>query len=215
MRTLLSTVLMTVVCGLAVAMFFVVVPQDLSDIGGYAPVTSEESSRDLKAVLRAALDRGHKLTLSETEINRWLSRTLTAKQGGPLAGNVSMERVCVRLEDGVAEVIMERKAFGRPFTISMFIKVEQSEGNIGLRTVVHRHGGQYSPNLSKPKRGGRFGRLVVPQGFLTLVLPAYAQLAEVYREELRLGFEEMAGIRIESNRLVLEPRGSRKIIKSR
>jgi hypothetical protein len=206
LRRLYSFVIVMVVCGLGAAVFFVAQPQDLSDIGGFGPAASGESSRDLRAVLRASLDRGHSLTLSETEINRWLSHTLTAKQGGPLAGSVSMERVCVRLEGDVAEVIMERSVFGRPFTVSMFVKVEQTEGQGGQRTVVHRHGGHYSPNLPKPMRGGRFGRLVVPQGFLVLIVPAYAKLAETYREEIRLGFEEMAGIRIESNRLVLDPR---------
>jgi hypothetical protein len=206
LRRLYSFVILMVVCGLGVAVFFVAQPQDLSDIGGYMAAASRESSRDLRAVLRASLDRGHTLTLSETEINRWLSHTLTAKQGGPLADHVSIERVCVRLEDKMAEVIMERSVFGKPFTVSMFVMVEQTEGAGGQRTVVHRHGGHYSPNLPKPMRGGRFGRLVVPQGFLTLVVPAYAKLAETYREEIRLGFEEMAGIRIESNRLVLDPR---------
>ena len=205
---------MVIICSLGAAVFFVTQPQDLSDIGGYGPAASEESSRDLRAVLRAALERGHSLTLSETEINRWLSRTLTAKQGGPLADHISMERVCIRLEDGLAEVIMVRSVFGKPFTVSMFLKVEQTEGSYGLRTVVHRHGGQYSPNLPKPMRGGRFGRLVVPQGFLTLVVPGYEKLAGAYREEIRLGFEEMAGIRIESNRLILDARQRSKAAES-
>jgi hypothetical protein len=206
LRRLYSFVILMVVCGLGVAVFFVAQPQNLSDIGGYGAAASGESSRDLKTVLRASLDRGHTLTLSETEINRWLRHTLTAKQGGPLADHVSLERVCVRLEDNLAEVIMERSVFGKPFTVSMFVMVEQTEGQGGQRTVVHRHGGHYSPNLPKPMRGGRFGRLVVPQGFLILIVPAYAELADTYREEIRLGFEEMAGIRIESNRLVLDPR---------
>jgi hypothetical protein len=206
LRRLFSCLILIVISGLGAAVFFVAMPQDLSDIGGHGPAPSGESARDLKAVLRASLDRGHTLTLSETEINRWLNRTLKPKQGGPLADNVSMERVCVRLEDGFAEVIMERSVFGKPFTVSMFVKVEQTEGQGGLRTVIHRHGGPYTPNLPKPMRGGRFGRLVVPQGFLVLVVPAYVKLADACREEIRLGFEEMAGMRIESNRLVLDPR---------
>jgi hypothetical protein len=206
LRRLFSFVTLMLVFGLGTAMFFVSQPQDLSDIGGYEPAAGGESSRDLTAVLRASLERGHSLTISETEINRWLGQTLSAKQSGLLASKVSFDRVCVRLEDGMAEVIMKRSAFGRPFTVSMFVKVEQTEGQGGRRTVVHRHGGEYSPNLPKPMRGGRFGRLVVPQGFLVMVIPAYAKLADAYREEIRLGFEEMAGIRIESNRLVLDPR---------
>ena len=58
---------------------------------------------------------------------------------------------------------------------------------------------------SRP-RGGRFGKLVVPQGFLLLVMPAYEKLVPLFREEIHLGFEEMARIKIEKNRLVLDPR---------
>jgi hypothetical protein len=47
---------------------------------------------------------------------------------------------------------------------------------------------------------------VVPQGFLMLVVPAYEQLAGIYQEEIHLAFEEMSRIRIEPNRLVLDPR---------
>ena len=60
--------------------------------------------------------------------------------------------------------------------------------------------------MSKPLRGGRFGKLVVPQGFLILVMPAYAKLADIYYEEIRLALQEMARIRIEPDRLLLESR---------
>ncbi len=47
---------------------------------------------------------------------------------------------------------------------------------------------------------------MVPQGFLLLVMPAYENLAALFREELHLAFEEMARIKIERHRLVLDPR---------
>lgn len=214
-HTILLFFTVAVLGGLAVAMLYVSVPQNLSDIGGYRKTANEPAARDLKAVLRASLDRGHTLILSETEINRWLNQTLKAKQKGLLAPYVSMEGVCVRLEKNVAEIVMVRKAFGKPFTVSMFLKIDQFDGPKGLRTVVHRHGGRYSPLFPKPMRGGRFGQLLVPQGFLALVIPSYMKLAEVYSEELRLGFREMEGIRIEKNRLVLEPKVTPKPVKGR
>lgn len=192
--------------GLASALWFIAQPQDLTDIGGYGPAAKTAPVRDLKNVLQSALKRGYPVALTETEINQWLGRTLSAKQGGLLAGQVSLDRVWVRLEDGYAEVIMERAVMGRPFTVSMFLKVEQTQGVKGIKTEIHRHAGPYHANLPKPLRGGRFGKLVVPQGFLILVLPAYDKLAELYREEIRLAFEEMVRIRIEPNRLVLDSR---------
>jgi hypothetical protein len=110
------------------------------------------------------------------------------------------------LEDGRAEVVMARRVLGRPFTVSMFLKVEQPEGLKGVKTEVQLQGGPYLESLPQPRQGGRFGELVVPQGFLLLVLPAYKKLPDLFRDEIRLGFEEMARIKIEKNRLVLNPR---------
>lgn len=199
-------ILLVAAGGLGTAVFFIAQPQDLTDIGGYGPTAKAAPARDLKVVLKNALDRGYPVTLTETEINHWLGRTLSAKQGGLLAGQASLERVWVRLLDGQAEVIMERRLMGHPFTVSMFLQVEQLQDPRGLRTEVLLHGGPYHESLPRPQRGGRFGKLVVPQGFLLLVMPAYKKLAAAFPEEIHLGFEEMARIKFEKNRLILNPR---------
>lgn len=200
-------ILLVAACGLGAAVFFITQPQDLSDVGGYGPMANRKTpARDLKVVLRNSLDRGYPVTLTETEINQWLGRTLLAKQGGLLADQVALERVWVRMEPGVAEVIMERRFMGQPFTVSMFLQVEQLQGPKGVRTEVLMHGGPFHESVPKPLRGGRFGQLVVPQGFLLLVMPAYQKLAAVFRDEIHLGFEEMSRINIGKNRLVLNPR---------
>ncbi len=192
--------------GIGVCFFFITEAQDLSDIGGNGPVVKAAPVRDLKVVLKNSLDRGYPVTLTETEINQWLGRTLQTKQGSLLAGQVSLERVWVRLDEGVAEVIMERKCMGKAFTVSMFLKIEQIQGPRAVQTEVQLHGGPYHVSLPAPNRGGRFGRLVVPQGFLLLVMPAFQKLAAVFPEETHLAFEEMARIKIEKNRLVLDPK---------
>jgi hypothetical protein len=89
----------------------------------------------------------------------------------------------------------------------MYLMVEQEELPDGtIKPYLHLHGGRYLERLPRPTRGGRFGRVVVPQGFLHLVLDSFKQVAALYEEELRLAFEEMARIRIEENGLMLEPR---------
>lgn len=193
---------------LGAAFFFAAQPQDLNDIGGYGSEARKMEIRDLKAVLEIALKKGYPVTLTETEINQWIGQTLSAKQGGCFAEQVWLKRVWVRLNDGYGEVVMERTFMGKPFTISMFLKLEQLQGPKGIRTEVHRHGGQYHEAVSKPLKGGRIGKLVVPQGFLLLVMPAYEKLAQACRQEIHLAFEEMVRIRIESKRLVLESRES-------
>ncbi len=202
---LLILMLMALACGFGMAVFYITQPQDLSDIDGYGPLAKAVPDRDMKTVLKNSIDRGYPLTLTELEINQWLGRKLVAKQGGLLAGLVSLERVWVRLTEQQAEIVMERRILGRPFTISMFLQIQQSEDSTELGTKVALHGGPYHEYLPHPKRGGRFGKLVVPQGYLRLGMPAYQKLAAVFTNEIHLGFEEMTRITIEKKRLVLNP----------
>lgn len=207
MGKLVALVALAGVAGLGAAVFFMAQPQDLSDIKGIAGTAK---SRDLRAVLQSAVDRGYEVTLTEEEINLYLKQTLQAKQGGLLEKSVAFDGVRVRLEEGRAEVIMERSVMGQPLTVSMFVRVEQTLSMKGTtQTTVLRDGGPFLPELPRTERivkGGRFGQLVIPQGFLLLVLPAYEKLATAYRKELELGFEEMSRITMSDGKLVLDPR---------
>jgi hypothetical protein len=203
--------------GLGAAVFFILKAQDLSDLDGRRATGEAAKARDLPQVMKNAIDGGYPLTLTEEEINLYLRKTLKAKQGGLLAEKVSLRDVAVRLEDGRAEVIIERDVSGWPVTLSMYLRVEQLELPDGrVKTQIYREGGLYHERLPWPPVGGRFGRLPVPQGFLVLVLPSFESLASVYRltEEERktdqplkaLDFiNEMARIRIEEGKLVLAP----------
>jgi hypothetical protein len=202
----ITLILLAGATGLGTALFFACQPQDLSDIGGVGPAERNRPARDLKSVLRNSLDRGYAVTLTETEINRWLSGSLVAKQKGLLENQVSFEGVWVRLESGRAEIVMERKILGKPFTVSMFLRIAQTEGPKGMETQLLLDGGPFNENFPKPPVGGRIGKLKVPQGFLILVLPGYQKLAEVLRDELGLAFSKMARIKIEENRVILNPR---------
>lgn len=191
--------------GIGVGVFFIAQPQDLTDVGGYNTI-EKAAPRDMKTVLKNSLDRGFQVTLTEKELNQWIGSTLKASQGGMLGSQVSFERVWVRLDDGRAEIIMERRIMGMAFTVSMFLKIEQMIGAKGGHTEVKMDGGTYHENIPYPPMGGRFGKLVVPQGFLMLVKPAYEKLAPLFKDEIHLAFEEMARVKIEKDRLVLDPR---------
>lgn len=206
-----------VMAGLGVAVFFIAKPQDLSDLAGRDAGADGVSARDLRQVMRNALDGGYSLTITEEEINRHLRETLKAEQGGYLSKYVSLNEVAVRLEENRAEVVMVRDVSGWPLTLSMYLRVEQLELPDGrVRTRIFREGGPYHESVSWPPVGGRFGRLPVPQGFLVLVLSSFTDLASVYRltdEEREAGeplkaldfIDEMARIRVEEGKLVLDP----------
>ena len=203
---LLFLILLVAAGGLGAAIFAAIEPQDLSDLRAPAPTAKAAPVREMKVVLKNSIDRGYPLTLQEAEINQWLARTLVTRQAGFLEGKVTLDRVWVRLQDGLAEVVMERHFLGKPFTVSMFLQIERVEGMDGVATEIQLHGGAYHPDFPQPPQGGRFGKLIVPQGFLILVMPAYQKLAALFPEEIELAFREMSQIKIENNQIVLDPR---------
>ncbi len=181
--------------------------QDLSDlVAETSPDTPAAPVRDLKAVFSQSISGSYPLRLTEAELNGYFAQTLVAEQKGWLAGLVTLEKVLVRLENERAELIMVRRAAGLTLTSSIFLKLEQTESREGaLGTHVDIDGGPM-PVLSCVRQGGRFGRLLLPQGFMLFVRPGYIRLAEAFPDEIRLGIEEMARIKIEDGVLELDPR---------
>lgn len=182
------------------ALCLCLIPQHLDDLSfndadGNPP-------RDLRQALERSLKRGEPVVFTQEEINRWLAHEQAAQaQAGPV-GMTATDRIVVRLLDGQAELVMRRRMLGVPMTVSMFVRIERrADGS----KQAHLHGGRYAGWLSHPLRGGRFGRLTVPQGFLVLVLPAFSRTARSLEDEIRLAFEDMSVIRIEPGRLVLDP----------
>lgn len=201
----LSIFLFLTAVGLAVALYFASLPQDLSDIKGYGPA-AKAGGRDLGKVVEEAIDRGFDMTISEEELNGWLKRSLDVKQGGLLEEQVKFEGIAVRLEKDRAEVVLERTVFGRPFTTSMYLRIEKLEDERGVLTQIHLDGGPFSESLPKLKRGGRIGRLVVPQGFLILVKPAFEKIGLAFPKESENAIQRMGRVRIDDGSLHLDPR---------
>ncbi len=203
------------VAGLGVAVWFIAQPQDLSDLKKVTvdPNVRPVLDKRLKEALADPERYKNGLTVTEEDINLYLKQTLSAKQGGLLGEWVKLEDVRVRLEKDRAELILVRSIMGRPMTLSMYFRVVQTaEVNDTSTTHIIRDGGTFFPQVpdtllaEKVVKGGRFGQLVVPQGFLILILPSINKLADAYHSELHDGFEEMVRIQIEEGKLVLDPR---------
>lgn len=215
---LMTSIVLGLLGGLGLAFYLISQPQELGDIDGARSASALAPVRDLKTVVQNAIDRGYSVTLSEEEINGYLARTLLARQAGLLSEHVSLDGVWIRLEPGRAEIVMERRILGRPFTVSSYVRIEQTaELNGRTRTQIVPNGGPYFEG-AKLNRGGRFGRLIVPEGFMHLTKPAYKALAEVYGHETADGWESdfqfgaMSRVRIEDGRLTLEPIGSEQVM---
>jgi hypothetical protein len=202
----LSLIVMLLIAGFAFVLVLIFQAQNLDDVRTGNDPVNPTTARDLNKVFSEAIAGSYPVRISEDEINAYLVKTLESKQDGLAAGYVKLEKVLVRLEEGRAEIIMVRKLGDIDFTLSMWVAVNQTENARGeIETLIELDGGPM-PLFSFVDRGGRFGKLVVPQGFLLLVRPAFTALAEQYPEEIRLGFEEMSRIRIEDGVLVLDPR---------
>ncbi len=160
----------------------------------------------MEAVLRKSIEGDYSVLLSEKEINEWLARELKLKQTGELAEWAEMKRVWVRLKEDVAEIIVEREIAGRPFTTSMFLKIDQVESAKGISTQIHLHGGLFHDSIPSLTRGGRFGKLTLPQGFLILVMPEFRRLGSLFETEIDLGFGQMARIKMKDGQLELDPK---------
>lgn len=191
--------------GVLAAGYYLSRPQNLNEIGGYRDEVGEPA-RDLVVVLEKSLEKGHSLALTEKEVNRWLAGTLSTRQGGVASRWVKLDGVWVRLMDGYAEIVQERSVMGRSFTVSVFVSIERTEEGGRIYKQAHLHAGPYHADVPRPVRGGRFGQLVVPQGFLIFVMPSFQKLAEVFSREIKLGFEDMSSTRFEKRRLILNPR---------
>ncbi|WP_411826324.1 hypothetical protein [Luteolibacter sp. AS25] len=204
---LFGLIFFLILAGLGAVIYFIAQPQDLSDLGGYSQVSTGEARkpRDIQVALRKAIEGDFSVNLSEEDINLWLEQQLKARQGGELGEWITLKRVWVRLGDGIAEVIIERDVLGHALTTSLFVQVEQRDGDNGVTTEIHLHGGPFHDDFPKLTRGGRFGKVVVPQGFLLIVLADFRKLAETFDPEIELGFQRMARIKIEEDRLILDP----------
>lgn len=194
----LSLLALVVLGGLGVLSFS---PHDLSDIDGYyeEPGILPPPGRDLAQVLRDAAKSDERVIITEREINHYLQRTVKFEQEGLLQGQVRAKGVWVRLDEGVAEIVLERElAFldDRRHTISMFLKPSQRMNDDGsMSTKVHRS-------------TGRYGKIKVIRGFMLLTKSSFESLGAVYSEELKLlksMFEAKVAIKITTDYIQLDP----------
>ena len=201
---------------LGTGIYFTFVPQDLSDIDGYRdePAAIPTAGRDLAAVLRASRSRLTPATITEEEINNYLSRTLRLDQGGLTKGYVTLRGVWVRLEAGHAEVILERElnveGFNRRHTVAMHMAFTQTiEPGTGIATGFNPvgHSASFADRMMEPN-AGRFGTVPVVEGYLVLVRDSFVALLDAY-PEIQKSFQELLGagmrVTIEDGRLLIAP----------
>lgn len=158
------------------------VPQDLTKLKGYRQAAG---AINIPELLDEACKKNAALTLTEEDINRYVASTLKASQSGFMSPFIKPNGVAVKLHDGYMEVFIERQLSSNYLqTISLFVTIVQLEDPLSrypITNLVYKNGLNQDSYIAQ---GGTLGQLVVPQGYINLILPAYEKLAMAYKDLL-------------------------------
>ena len=158
------------------------IPQDLSSLPGYRKV---EQSPNIPELLHKADKSNSVLTLSESDVNRYLASTLKASQNGVLSPFARPLGVGIRFHDQFMEVVLERNTLSdKKQTVSMFITIRQEEKGAGQPPLTRIEFCEGNKNGQYVKWGGKLGSLTVPQGYMIFLRPAFENLATAYKDFL-------------------------------
>ena len=172
--------------------------QELSDIEGYIqdPSGLAPAGLNLANLLENAARNKNGVRITEEQINSYIRRTLKFEQDGWFAGFVEARGVWVRLQENVAEVILEREVWGRSHTISMELEFEQTA----------QEDGRINTNVGRKK--GKWGRAKVLNGFMLLTNSSFVSLREAYATETQQIWDMFRGrfqIKVSDGVLELSP----------
>lgn len=163
---------------------------DWSQVKGLEPLPAKETPPDILGRLEQAVwRRTVPLELSETDVNRYLSRVITGQQGGFTAQAVQFDRVALDFELDQCRAC---------FSWRVGDTVTQSAV---LAFSVERRGDNF---IIEPQNGA-YGRLPVLRGMMCALTPALISLCGALEDEIHTVFQ-MNQIRFGKDKVILDPR---------
>lgn len=158
-------------------------PTKLSNIHGIRPTDGQtQNTPNICRLIERAIEGNYALTLTEEDINLHLRHTLLGHQDGPLGVLARYQDTAIKLHDGYAEIILIRTLGSRyKQTTSLFVTPTYQETPDGPIMTTEYVGNIFLGTLPI---GGKWGRLPLPQGFLTLDIESYKKLADALSLEL-------------------------------
>jgi hypothetical protein len=145
--------------------------------------------RDLVDDLKQAAIKGSGIVeISEAELNRHLSKVLTARMKAPLDQWASFDHLHLDLKTDVASATLAWKVAGHLSTVTVDLSVARLDKVFRIEVV-----------------GGAYGHLQVPRGLLRPLAPALNGLSMALEEEIQALFQ-MNQVRVAEDKLVLDPR---------
>lgn len=193
----------SIILGIGWVVYQTWIPQDLSDLPGYRQA---DVAPNIPELLRQANKKNAALTLTESDVNRYLASTLKASQNGILSPLARPNGVGIRFHDNYMEIIIERRiGISSMQTVSMYITVVQEVNGNSTLPVTRLEFCAADDKNNVVSRGGTLGRLVVPQGYMIFLRPAFENLAGAYKELLDTIVDSGKLIRISEGRVDILP----------
>lgn len=126
----MTVFLLIIALGLGALIALVLMPKGLDKINGYPTELVTEKPRnllpELQGILTAEGEAPTEITLTEKEINRYLSERVGGEQTGPLGGLIKWQGVYADLEPDAVEIYVIRSVVGMPFALSFRLTRKES-----------------------------------------------------------------------------------------
>lgn len=207
-KLLLTLVVLVVLSALGAFVYFGWQSADLADVGGRKGIAIGNTYLDIQTKLRNAHKNNAEVKITEVELNQYLAKNLKMSQGGFMKDFAKVKGVYVDLKPEMMEIFIEREIaqYGddgkaktdvfKPFrhTVSMKLKITEGVNDAGKPATI----------LEFP--GGTIGKSPTPGLMVLAVKASFDQLAEHFKEELDLGYDQMNTIMVGDGFIKLDPR---------
>ena len=188
-RFALQTSLLLALSALLAATLLAYRAPDLAAINTNAKGPEKARSEDLASQLeQAVIKQSSPLEFSEGQLNHFFAAKLRGSQKGRSAWLGKFDRVLLDLDADVCHLHLCWSIAGHPVVARVDLRLERRERKFHIEVL-----------------GGAYGKLQVPRGALTPLLPALRELAQACEPELKALFK-IPKIHIVKDKLMLDPR---------
>ncbi|HSI63946.1 MAG TPA: hypothetical protein VLE43_12535 [Candidatus Saccharimonadia bacterium] len=164
---------------------------DWSQVQGFDHAAAKNAAPPLMDRMEQTVwRRNATLELNEADVNRYLAATIQGRQSPFTTSMKPFERVALDFEPGVARICLTwGGADGKRSTTA------------SLDFTVKREGGNFVVEVQR----GAFGRLPLPRGVMSALVPSLQSLSQSLQSEIHTVFQ-MNQIRFEKDKVILDPR---------
>ena len=153
-----------------------------------APAKNGKNDDLLDILRQTAIKRAAVIEISEADLNRYLSTTLSGKVKGAAGGWIAFEGARIDLEAEHAWLILIWRIHGQTRTASVDLAVEREDDHFHVEVLR-----------------GAYGHLRLPRGMMRPLYPSLKVVTDALDPEIRALFQ-MTRITIAKDKLVLDPR---------